>query len=112
MTRESLGELEQLLMLAVARLGMSAHGAEIQRELEDNADRKLTISTIYVTLVRLEKKGLVMSFRGEPTPVRGGKAKRRFALSPTGVDALKRAHAVHERMWAGLNGLEGLGELE
>jgi len=103
--RESLGELEQLLMLAVARLGEDAYGAPIQRELEDSAERRLTISTIYVTLVRLEKKGLLISTRSAPTPVKGGKAKRRFRLTASGVLALKRAHAVLERMWDGVTTL-------
>ena len=105
MRRETLGELEQLLMLAVARSGEQAYGAEIQRDLEDSASRSLTISTIYVTLVRLEKKGLVRSRRAEPTPVRGGKAKRLFELTPDGVTALKESHAVLERMWKGVEGL-------
>ena len=56
-------------------------------------------------MVRLEKKGYVRSWRSDPTPVRGGKAKRYFALTPLGVDSLKEAHAVLERMWAGVEGL-------
>ncbi len=105
MGRETLGELEQLLMLAVARSGEQAYGAEIQRDLEDSAGRSLTISTIYVTLVRLEKKGLVRSRRADPTPVRGGKAKRLFELTADGVVALKESHTVLERMWKGVSTL-------
>jgi DNA-binding PadR family transcriptional regulator len=100
--RDSLGELEQLLMLAVVRLGSSAYGAEIQRELEDAVGRRLTISTIYVTLVRLEKKGLVRSHRSEPTATRGGKQKRVFRLTPRGVRALRHARNVLETMWEGV----------
>ena len=105
MGRETLGELEQLLMLAVARSGEQAYGAEIQRDLEDSVDRSLTISTIYVTLVRLEKKGLVRSRRAAPTPVRGGKSKRLFVLTSDGVVALKESHSVFERMWKGVAAL-------
>lgn len=103
MRRDSLGELEQLLMLAVARLGADAYGAEIQRELEELASRPLTISTIYVTLVRLEKKGYVRSARGEPRPIRGGKAKRCFRLTPRGVHVLEESRIVLERMWNGVD---------
>jgi DNA-binding PadR family transcriptional regulator len=71
MNRETLGQLEQLLMLAVARLGAEAYGAAIQRMLEETAGRSASIATIYVTLVRLEKKGYVRSRREGPTPVRG-----------------------------------------
>ncbi len=87
--KETLGELEQLLMLAVARLGGEAYGAAIQKVLEETAGRAATIATIYVTLVRLENKGYVESRRESPTPTRGGKAKRCFALTPKGVAALK-----------------------
>ena len=103
--REHIGELEQLLMLAVARLGSSAYGAEIQREIEELADRSLTISTIYVTLTRLEEKRLVRSTKAAPTPVPGGKSKRVFRLTPAGVRALKASKAVLERMWQGLDTL-------
>lgn len=101
--RDSPGELEQLLMLAVARLGADAYGAQIQREMEAIAGRSLTISTIYVTLVRLEKKGLVESVRTAPVPVRGGKAKRSFRLTARGARSLEQARAVLERMWEGLD---------
>lgn len=99
MARESLGELEQLLMLAVARLGGDAYGAAIQKVVEETAGREATIATIYVTLVRLEKKGLVESRRESPTPTRGGKAKRCFTLTRKGVAALKQTRSVLDRMW-------------
>jgi PadR family transcriptional regulator, regulatory protein PadR len=99
MTRETLGQLEQLLMLAVARLGDEAYGGAVQKMLEETAGRSASIATIYVTLVRLEKKGYVRSRREGPTPVRGGKAKRCFRLTPKGVEALKESRAALERMW-------------
>jgi len=99
MPKETLGELEQLLMLAVARLGSDAYGAAIQKLIEETAGREATIATIYVTLVRLENKGLVQSRRESPTPTRGGKGKRCFTLTPKGVTALKDARSVLDRMW-------------
>lgn len=105
MSKESLGDLEHLLMLAVAQLGEDAYGAAIQKLIEENAGRDATIATIYVTLVRLEKKGLVASRREGPTPVRGGKSKRCFQLTPRGVEVLKDARAVYDRMWKSVSRL-------
>jgi DNA-binding PadR family transcriptional regulator len=98
-TRESLGQLEQLTMLAVARLGDDACGGEIQKMLEETTGRSSTLATIYVTLVRLEKKGYLLSRREGPTPVRGGKAKRYFRLTAKGIEALKESRAALEKMW-------------
>lgn len=105
MRKESIGDLEQLLMLAVAGLGKEAYGAAIQKVLEETAGRSVTIATVYVTLVRLEKKGLVRSRREDPTPIRGGKAKRHFQLTPRGVTALQDARAVLDRMWKNVSRL-------
>jgi len=105
MTRETVGQLEQLLMLAVARLGDEAYGAAIQKMLEETTGRSASIATIYVTLVRLEKKGYVRSRREGSTPVRGGKAKRYFRLTPRGVEALKESRVALERMWRSVSRL-------
>jgi DNA-binding PadR family transcriptional regulator len=97
-----LGDLEELVLLAVLRLGADAYGARIRRELVDHAGRSVSISTVYVTLMRLEEKGLARSWLGEPTGRRGGKAKRYFALRPEGEEALRSTRDVRERMWAGV----------
>ena len=99
MPKDNLGELEHLVLLAAARLGDESYGAAVQKTLEEDAGRRVSIATIYVTLVRLEKKGLVRSQRDDPTPVRGGKAKRVFRLTARGVTALQEARAVLDRMW-------------
>lgn len=99
---EHLGELEQLVMLAVLRLDEGAYGAAIQRELAQRARRQVSLGTIYVTLTRLEAKGLVRSWLGEPTPARGGKAKRFFAVERAGLAALRAARDSLARMWDGL----------
>jgi len=93
-------------MLAVARLGDEAYGGAVQRMLEETAGRSASIATIYVTLVRLEKKGYVRSRKEGPTPVRGGKGKRCFRLTPKGVEALKESRAALERMWRPVSRLE------
>ena len=100
---EALGSLQQLAMLAVLRLGGDAYGASIQQELDTRAGRSVAISTIYVTMERLERKGLVRSWLADPTPVRGGKAKRYYALTGTGVSALREARAAMDAMWAGVD---------
>jgi PadR family transcriptional regulator, regulatory protein PadR len=97
-----LGDLEELVLLAVLRLGKDAHGARIRRELKERAGRSASVSTIYVTLMRLEEKGYARSWKGEPTAERGGKAKRHYEVAPAGVEALEQVRDVRERMWDGV----------
>jgi DNA-binding PadR family transcriptional regulator len=98
----NLGQLEQLTMLAVLHLGEEAYGSSIRDELELRAGRSVALGTVYVTLKRLENKGLVRSWLGEPTPARGGKAKRYYAVEPVGAEALRSAHEASARMWKDL----------
>ena len=100
--RSQLGDLEELVLLALLRLRENAYGAAIREELKQRADRAVSVSTIYVTLMRLEAKGYVRSWMGEPTGERGGKAKRYFEIRPEGTDALEATRAIRERMWEGL----------
>ncbi len=102
MGRPQLGDLEELVLLAVLRLGSEAYGASLRRELRERAERNVSISTVYVTLMRLEEKGLVRSWMGEPTGERGGKARRHFQLLPRGVEALESVRDVRRRMWEGM----------
>lgn len=101
---QNLGDLEELVLLAVLRLGEDAYGASVRDELEALAGRSVSISTIYVTLMRLEEKGLARSWMGEPSGERGGKAKRHFQVRPEGVEALEATRVVRERMWEGVGG--------
>jgi PadR family transcriptional regulator PadR len=98
----SLGEFEQLVLLALVRLGPDAYGATIRREIEGRANRQLSISAVYTTLARLEQKGLVRSWIGEPTAQRGGRRRKHFELLPLGARALKVAHNAYAGMTAGL----------
>lgn len=98
----SLGELQQLAMLAVARLGAGAYGAAIRDELAEVAGRQVAVPTVYVTLIRLEEQGLVCSSEQPPAGGRGGRARRVFELTPSGWDALHEARSAAERMWRGL----------
>ncbi len=99
---EHLGDLEELVLLAVLRLGPHAHGGKIREELDREAKRSVSVSTVYVTLMRLEEKGYVSSWKGHPTASRGGKAKRFFEVCSSGLQALQSVRAVRDRMWAGI----------
>jgi PadR family transcriptional regulator PadR len=86
-----LGEVEQLVLLAVLRLGESGYAVSIRDEIAARVGVELSRGTIYVTLDRLERAGYLRSWFAEPTPERGGKAKRYFALERAGL-AVLRAH--------------------
>jgi DNA-binding PadR family transcriptional regulator len=99
-----LGEFEQLVLIALVRLGSNAYGATIRREIEARSGRSLSISAVYTTLERLEQKGLVRSWIGEPTPERGGRRRKHFELLPRGARALKAAYDTFVGMTAGVEG--------
>ena len=105
--RSYLSEFEQLAMLAVLRLGDEAYGAMIRRVLEEDADRPVSIATIYVALGRLEKRGLVRSWMSDSTPVRGGRSKRLYRVEAAGLEALRRARSTLDRMWAAVESETG-----
>lgn len=98
-----LGALEQLVLLAILRAGKNAYGVTIAHEIEAHAGRTLTMATIYKTLSRLEDKDYIRSVTGEPTAVRGGKAKRYFRLTPEGRKELREVLASLQRMAPGLD---------
>ena len=98
----SLGELQQLTMLAVARLGDAAYGAAIRDELEAVASRKVSVPTVYVTLVRLEEDGLVKSTERATAHKGGGRARRVFRVTAAGWNALDEARGAAERLWQGV----------
>jgi len=99
----TLGEFEQLVLLALVRLGPDAYGATVRREIQSRAGRQVGISAVYTTLERMEQKGLVRSRIGEPTPQRGGRRRRHFELRPLGARALKDAYQAFTGMAAGLD---------
>jgi DNA-binding PadR family transcriptional regulator len=100
-----LGEFEQLVLLALARLGDEAYGVSIRRTLVERTGRQPSFGAIYSTLRRLEVKGLVHSWFGEPEAVRGGRAKKYVALTARGRAALREAHRAVVRMAEGVGGL-------
>jgi DNA-binding PadR family transcriptional regulator len=102
MGSDYLGEFEQIVLLAVLRLGDEAYGVPIRQEIELRAKRKVTIGALYATLDRLEDKGYLHSWFADPTPRRGGRSKRYFKVLPAGQQALVRCKTMLDRMWFGL----------
>jgi PadR family transcriptional regulator PadR len=109
MARRTLGEFEHLILLAIMRLGDSAYGVSIRREIEQCAGRSVSLGAIYPALDRLEEKGLIGSKVGEPTRKRGGRAKRYLRLTPEGFDMLVRARSVMQSLWEGFEPSSGTG---
>ena len=97
-----LGEFETLVLMAVLRLGDDAYGMRIHDELENRACRRCSYGALYTTLDRLEQKGYVSSFTGEPTPERGGRAKKYFKVDNLGRSALRESYTATRRMAAGI----------
>ena len=102
---ETLGGFEKLLLLAVLRLGKNAYGAAIFDELEARTRRGAAPGAVYVTLRRLEKRGLVRSKAGAATPERGGRAKKIYTLAPEGLAALRDARREWDAMAEGLDAM-------
>jgi DNA-binding PadR family transcriptional regulator len=97
------GEFEMLLMLAVMRLGEDAYGVTIREELENETSRTLTLGTVYKTLGRLEEKDYVRSRTSEPVAERGGRRKKLYELSASGLAALRRSLVDLESLKRGLD---------
>jgi DNA-binding PadR family transcriptional regulator len=104
--RDSLGNCELMVLLAVLRLDDGAYGVPIVKELERSGGR-IAVATVYAALDRLEEKGLVTSAVGDPTAARGGRAKRYFRLTGKGVREVKSAQRVLTSLWQGLPVLKG-----
>ena len=100
--RERLGEFEQIVLLAVLRLGDEAYGVPIRQEIEKRTGRSLTVGALYRTFDRLEDKGYLTSWFSDPTAARGGRSKRYFKVEPPGVRALRESRTALAAMWEGL----------
>ena len=99
MSEARLREFEELVLLAVLMAGDEAYGAAVQEILAQEASRDVSLGAIYTALDRLEKKGFVRSEMGEPTPVRGGRRRREYRLTPSGLEHVREARRIRNRMW-------------
>jgi DNA-binding PadR family transcriptional regulator len=107
---QSLGDYEQLVLLAILRLGNVAYGVSIRTEIETRAGRSTSSGALYTTLERLEDKGFV-SFRvGDPSPKRGGRAKRHYRVTSAGQKAVTQSQLAYQKMLKGLNILAAVHE--
>jgi|SRR5215207_6707300 len=101
-----LGELEQIVLLAVLRLGDNAYAVPILEQIGEQTGRKVARGALYTALDRLETKGCLRSRLGEPLPERGGRARRYFIVTPAALRALKASRQALMRLWRGLESLE------
>ena len=102
MPRESLGEFEQLVLLAILRLGDGAYGVPIVDEIEARTGRAVSRPAVYIALRRLSAKKLVRSTLGEPTREQGGRAKRYYRVEQAGLDRLADSRRDLLNMWDGI----------
>lgn len=101
-----LGEFEQIVLLSILRLDDAAYGVSVRAEIREHTGRDVAPGALYTTLQRLEDKDFVTSRLGEPTPERGGRAKRYYKVSATGLETVKKAQTAYRSL---LTGLELLG---
>lgn len=97
-----LGDFEQLVLMGVLRLGEDAYGAAIRQEIHARSGRDVSINAVYTTLDRLEKKGLLHSWTGEPTAQRGGRRRKFYGLKPAGQAAIRQAYHALQSMAEGI----------
>lgn len=107
MPRGSLGEFEQLVLLAILRLPDEAYGLRIQEEIADRAHRTASLGMVYTALERLEHKKYVSSWSGGATSERGGRSKRFFKVETAGMQALRKSLAATKKMADGVEALAG-----
>jgi len=103
MSREALGEFEQVVLLAILQLDGDVYGVPIVDEIQRRTRRNVAPAAVYVTLRRLERKGLVQSWMSDPTPERGGKARLCVKVTRTGLASVREARQAMDRMWQGLD---------
>src|SRR5215510_524506 len=105
--REFLGGFELLVLLALIRLGDEAYGVPISEAIEKSSGREVALGSVYITLERLERRGLVSSELGEPTAVRGGRAKTYFRITGKGLREVRQAQRTLIRLWRDVPQLHG-----
>ena len=97
-----LGEFELMVLLVVVRLGDNAYGVPISKELKIVTGREASLGSVYAALERLARKRYVSSMLADPTPERGGRAKRFFQVTEEGGRAIERSRAALNSLWKGI----------
>ena len=101
--QDVLNDVEQLVLVAVARLGEAAYGISIRREIEETAGRRLSTAATYDALERLETRGLLVYELSSPTPRRGGRRKKIYRVTARGAEAARAARDGLRRLWDGVD---------
>jgi DNA-binding PadR family transcriptional regulator len=101
MAPRAIGEFELAILLSIASLRDDAYGVAVRAAVSKRLGRECSIGAVYTTLTRLENKNLIKSWTSDPTPVRGGRAKRYFELTAAGERAIRQAQATAQRLWRG-----------
>jgi DNA-binding PadR family transcriptional regulator len=104
MSQDYLGEFEQMVLLSIMRLGSDAYGLAVRDELESVAGRSPSSGSLYTTLDRMERKGLVESVAGDTSPARGGRPRRYVRVTAEGRELLTRSRSTLLALWDGLEG--------
>ncbi|TDI77482.1 MAG: PadR family transcriptional regulator [Bacteroidetes bacterium] len=99
MASTPLGAFEELVLLAVAMLNDEAYGISVLNELNSQTGRLLTLGAVHTTMYRLQEKGFLESRMGGATRQRGGRRKRLFRITGTGIATLQNSRQIRERMW-------------
>lgn len=107
MSARLLTDFELMVTLAILRVGDDAYGVPITREIERTARRPVTLAAVYLALDRLSSHGLVAWRLGDPTPERGGRAKKIFSVTATGLRAVRRTQRAFIALWSGIPELKG-----
>ena len=102
-----ISNFELMVVLVLIRLGDEAYGVPISREIEAQSGHDVAVGSVYAALERLESRGLVASRTGEPTPERGGRAKRYFKVTPKGLKEVRETQRTLVKLWKNLPELEG-----
>ena len=97
---EFLTRIEEILLLIIHQLGSDAYGVSIKRRLEDLLGKSVSVGAVYVPLDRLEKRGYLKTWQGDPSPERGGRSKKYFKLTPKGLGVLRETKALNDLIWA------------
>jgi DNA-binding PadR family transcriptional regulator len=107
MSARFLTDFELMIMLAILRVRDEAYGVPIAREIEETAGRAVTLGAVYLALDRLQENGLVTARLGDATPERGGRAKKFFRVTPTGLRAVRNTQRAFAALWKGIPELKG-----
>ena len=100
-----LSRTEEILLISVWKLQDEAYGLSIRKYFSELIGKEMSVGAVYIPLERLKKQGLLESWESEPTEKRGGRSKRFYRLTPSGINALSQVKSIHDKAWAGLPNL-------